>query len=284
MRIVISGINGFIGSRLRLTVERKDWEIIPLQRQDFSLEIEKLAQKINGSDVIIHLAGAPIVHRWNRAYKQELRDSRILTTRKLVEAISSANEKPGLFISTSAIGIYASKGRHTESNYEPANDFIAQLCRDWEAEANAASSLTRTIIFRFGIVLAKNGGAFPKMMMPFKLGFGGKIGNGKQGFSWVHIDDLISAYLFAIENKQLEGVYNLTSPEPCDNAAFTRVLSNLIHRPAIFTVPVFVLKLIYGEGSTAVAGGQTVLPERLMKEGFKFNFTTLESAIVNILK
>jgi uncharacterized protein len=284
MRAAISGINGFIGRRLRLALETRSWEVVPLQRQDFSLGIDKLSDKISGSDVVIHLAGAPIVHRWSRAYKHELQNSRIITTRKLVEAISSAKEIPALFISTSAIGIYSSRGRHTETMNEYGGDFIAKLCRDWETEASNASTVTRTVIFRLGIVLAKDGGAFPKMLLPFRLGFGGKIGNGKQGFSWIHIDDLISAYVFSIENKQMNGAFNLTSPEPNDNEGFTRILSGLIRRPAVINVPVFALKLIYGEGSQAVAGGQSVFPERLIKEGFKFNFTSLESTLENILR
>jgi uncharacterized protein len=284
MRIVISGINGFIGSRLRSAMEGKGWEVIPLLRQDFESEITVLYSKLSGSDVVIHLAGAPIVHRWNEKYKQELRHSRISTTKKLVEAMSVTKEKPKLFISTSAIGIYAAEGKHSELNYKPAADFIGKLCQDWETEAKAASQFTRLVIFRLGIVLAKEGGAFPKMSLPFKLGFGGKIGNGKQGFSWIHVDDLITAYIFAIENNNTKGVFNLTSPEPCDNAAFTRTLSECLHLPAVFTVPVFILKLIYGEGATAVAGGQKVFPERLIETGFKYNFPSLKSALADILK
>jgi uncharacterized protein len=284
MRIAISGINGFIGSHLRLAMQQKGWDVIPLERKDFSLDPVLLGVIITGVDVILHLTGAPIVHHWNKAYKQELRNSRIGTTRKLVEAISCAKEKPGLFISTSAIGIYADEVKQTESRFKYADDFISKLCQDWESEANAASSITRTIIFRFGIVLARDGGAFPKMALPFRLGFGGKIGNGKQGFSWIHLDDLIAAFIFVIENKRINGVINLTSPEPADNASFTQTLSGLMRLPAIFSVPAFVIKLIYGEGSLAVLGGQKVFPERLITEGFRFKFPTLESALSDIIK
>jgi len=284
MRIVISGINGLIGSRLRLAVIEKGWEVIPLQRQDFDLNVELLGKKISGADAVIHLAGAPIVHRWNAAYKKELRSSRINTTRKLVEAMRAARVKPGLFISTSAIGIYAADGSHTEINSRPATDFIGQLCRDWEAEANASGTFARTVIFRLGIVLAKDGGAFPKMLMPFKFGLGGNIGNGLQGFSWIHVNDLIAAYMFAIENSRIIGVYNLTSPEPCDNATFTRILAKVLNRPAFFSVPLFALRLIYGEGATAVTGGQKVIPERLINAGFHYSFPLLEGAIKDLLK
>ncbi|MFZ4707951.1 MAG: NAD-dependent epimerase/dehydratase family protein, partial [Bacteroidales bacterium] len=198
MRVVVSGVSGFIGSRLLIAMQEKGWEVIPLERKDFALDAHLLGIKLSGADVIIHLAGAPIVHRWNEAYKKELHDSRINTTRKLVEALSLVREKPNLFISTSAIGIYSATGRHSEVSSLTADDFIGKLCLDWEKEANHAASITRTVIFRLGIVLAKNGGAFPKMLLPFKFGLGGKIGSGKQGFSWIHIDDLIAAYLFVI--------------------------------------------------------------------------------------
>ena len=284
MQVLVSGVNGFIGSRLRMAMQEKGWEVIPLERKDFALDAHILGIKLSGADVIIHLAGAPIVHRWNEAYKKELRNSRINTTRKLVEALSLEREKPILFISTSAIGIYSATGSHSEVSSSTADDFIGKLCLDWEKEAVHAASITRTVIFRLGIVLAKDGGAFPKMLLPFKFGLGGKIGSGKQGFSWIHIDDLIAAYLFVIDNVEMNVAINLTSPEPCNNAEFTNTLATLIRRPAFFTVPLFALKLIYGEGATAVTGGQTVIPDRLMKAGFGYNFPTLAKALANILK
>jgi uncharacterized protein len=283
MKIVISGANGFIGRNLKGVMQRKGWEVIPLTRGDFDKGTGHLARKISGSDVVINLAGAPIVHRWSEDYKRELHDSRIITTQRLVDAMAVSADIPELFISTSAIGIYATEGRHTESEYIPAGNFIGKLCADWEVEAKAAEILTRTVIFRLGIVLADDGGALPKMMLPFKLGVGGKIGSGKQGFSWIHIDDLMAAYFFVIENSAVTGILNLTSPEPCDNLTFTRTIAQLLHRPAFFPVPAFVLKLIYGEGAIAVTGGQVALPGRLLKAGFQYKFPMLESAIKDII-
>ena len=283
MRIVISGANGFIGRNLTIVMQKRGWEVIPLGRGDFEKGKAHLSQKITGSDVLINLAGVPIVHRWSESYKQELCDSRILTTQRLVEAMAASAEIPKLFISTSAIGIYAEAGRHTELVYVPAGDFIGKLCQDWEAEASVASAFTRTAIFRLGIVLAREGGALPKMMLPFKLGVGGKIGSGKQGFSWIHLQDLIAAYFFVIENDPLSGTYNLTSPEPCNNFIFTKTIARILHRPALFTVPAFVLKLIYGEGAAAVTGGQIALPERLLSAGFQYKFPALEGALKDIL-
>jgi TIGR01777 family protein len=264
-------------------LQQKGWDVIPLSRADFDLGTGHMAQKISGADVVINLAGASIVHRWSEAYKEELRNSRIITTERLVDAMAVATQVPKLFISTSAIGIYAEEGRHTELDYNPAGDFIGKLCQDWETEAKVAAPYIRTVIFRLGIVMAGDGGALPKMLLPFKLGLGGKIGNGRQGFSWIHIHDLIATYLFVIENSQLSGTFNLTSPEPCNNLTFTKTVSRILHRPAFFTVPAFVLKLIYGEGAVAVTGGQTALPERLLMAGFQYKFPALEGALKDIL-
>jgi uncharacterized protein len=284
MRILICGINGFIGSRLKQAMLEKGWDVIPLQRQDFDSDADILGIKLSAADAVINLAGSPIARRWNTDYKKELYNSRIITTRKLVKAMSVTTQKPKLFISTSAIGIYASEGRHTELICKKSTDFIGQLCKDWENEAIAASSFTRTVIFRLGIVLAKDGGAFPKMLLPFKLFLGGKIGKGRQGFSWIHIYDLIAAYLFAIEDSQINGIFNLTSPEPCKNIVFTRTLARILRRPAFITVPVLALKLFYGEGASAVVGGQTVIPEKLINEGFHFQFPRLKEALEYIIK
>lgn len=283
MKIVISGANGFIGRNLTAVMQEKGWEIIPLGRADFEKGSGHLAEKISGADVVINLAGAPIVHRWSEEYKEELRSSRIITTQGLVKAMTASAKIPKLFISTSAIGIYSEEGRNTEFNYTPAGDFIGKLCQDWEKEALVAASLTRTVIFRLGIVLAKDGGALPKMSLPFRLGAGGKIGSGKQGFSWIHIQDLLSAYLYIIDKRELSGLFNLTSPDPCDNLTFTKTIARVLHRPALFAVPAFALKLIYGEGAAAVTGGQTALPERLLGAGFQYKFPTLEGALKDTL-
>lgn len=279
MRIFISGANGFIGRNLKVVLQKRGWEVIPLERNDFELGTDYLAKKISGAEVVINLAGAPIVHRWSETYKQELRNSRINTTRRLVDAMAVTAQTPKLFISTSAIGIYSGEGTHTENDYNPANDFMGKLCQDWETEAKAAIPFIRTVIFRLGIVLAREGGALPKMLLPFKLGLGGKIGNGRQGFSWIHIQDLIAAYIFVIENNQLSGIFNLTSPEPCDNSTLTKTIAHILHCPAFFEVPVFVLKLIYGEGAGAVTGGQKALPQRLLSAGFQYKFPVLEGAL-----
>ena len=190
--------------------------------------------------------------------------------------------KPGLLISASAIGIYSQEGTNTETNFRLANDYLGEICKAWEMEAGKANPGTRVIITRFGIVLGKQGGALARMLPLFKLGLGGKIASGKQGFSWIHIIDVVNAIQFIIENTKLSGVFNFTAPGVTDNASYTRIISRVLKRPAIFTVPLFALKLIFGEGSVAVAGGQYALPKHLLDAGYTFRFPDLESAIKDI--
>lgn len=204
--------------------------------------------------------------------------SRIDTTASLVKAIQAAVVKPSMFISTSAVGIYPDGQTFTEKDRQYDPGFLGKVCQAWEEEALKASAVTNVAVFRLGIVLSKDGGALPKMLLPFRFGLGGKIASGKQGFSWIHIDDLINAYRFVVE-KQLTGTFNLTAPGVTDNAGFTSSLSRALKRPALLPVPAFMLKLIYGEGSTALTGGQKVAPVRLLEAGFEFRYPKLDEAL-----
>lgn len=274
MKIAISGSTGFIGKRLTAKFIEKNIEVISIKRDDLLLSIEDLSKKIEGVDVIINLAGAPIAARWNENYKQLLVSSRIESTKKLVSAINYLKIKPNLFISTSAIGIYDTIGIHTEQSVNYGGNFLSDLCINWEQEALKAQ--TRTAIFRLAVVLDKNEGALPKMLLPFKLGLGGKIGNGKQHFSWIAIEDLINAYLFIIERKELSGIFNLSSPQPINNIELTKVIGKTLKRPTLFTVPTFVLKLLYGEGAGVITEGQAVIPENLLSNGFIFIYDSIQ--------
>ncbi|MCJ7615897.1 MAG: NAD-dependent epimerase/dehydratase family protein, partial [Desulfobacterales bacterium] len=205
MQIALTGATGFVGSHLANVFLEKDWKVTPIGRDDLALSSKDLAKKINGSEVIVNLAGANIVKRWTEDYKKELYDSRIGTTIKLVEAMGQMSRKPKIFISTSAVGIYDDTGRYSESDYNFADNYLATIVKDWEEAALKAREINiRTVIFRFGIVLGK-GGLLAKMLPSFKLGLGGTIGNGRQSFSWVHIEDLSRAYMFAVEHEELEG-------------------------------------------------------------------------------
>ena len=277
-RIAMSGATGFIGSNLSRTLQELQWQVIPLGREDF--RSGQLANKITGSDIAVNLAGAPVINRWTEEYKKEIYASRIDTTKKFVSACSQIDPKPDLFISASAVGYYASGGPYTEKNYAKADNFLGHLAQDWEKEALRAKEFgTRTVIFRFGVVLGKDGGALKQMLTPFKLGMGGTIGDGSQPFSWIHIKDLVRAFQTAMEDPSFEGIYNLTSPNPTTNKGLTKALGKALGKPTIMQVPKFVLRLQLGEGAQVVSEGQAVLPERLMNSGFSFLFKDIDEAV-----
>lgn len=282
MKIAITGANGFIGKQLIFYFQANGNDVQKISRIHESTSTSEIINQLSGVDVVINLAGAPIVSRWSKKYKKILFYSRVFTTRKLVEAISLMEKKPELLISASAIGIYAPEGNHTESKNQVADDFLAKICTAWEKEAKKAIPFTRVAITRFGIVLGKQGGALKRMLPLFRLGLGGRIGSGKQGFSWIHVYDVIHAIEFIIANPKLSGEFNLTAPDVVDNRKFTKVLSKILGKPAVFAVPEFALRLIFGQGSIAVAGGQFAFPEHLVDKGFQFSFPDLKSALMDI--
>ncbi len=262
----MSGASGFVGTYLKAVFAEQKFVVIPLGRDAFRSS-ELLNKKLEGSDIVIHLAGAPIMARWTEAYKKELYASRIDTTRALVDAFAERKGMPRLFISTSAVGIYPPDVPCDEGNTRLADDFLGRLAQDWEREASRAAELgIRTVVFRFGVVLGRSGGALAKMLTPFRLGLGGVIGDGRQPFPWVHIADLAEAFLFVIKQERCNGVYNLTAPNPVTNAAFTKALASALHRPALIPVPAFVLRLMFGEGADALIKGQHVLPAEFARK------------------
>lgn len=285
-RVALSGATGFVGTRLRRAFKERGWEIFPLGRHDLQMETERLAEELNRFDAIVNLAGAPIIERWTGYYKKILYDSRINTTRKLVDACAMMADRPRVFVSTSAVGYYAAGDMtHTEEEYVQAGDFLGELSRDWEKEALGAGELgIRTVIFRFGVVLGRDGGALKKMIPPFRFGLGGRVGSGRQAVSWIHMEDLVRAILAAIGDPSFTGIYNLTAPNPTTNAGLTKALARALHRPAFLPVPGFVLKLQFGEGARVLTEGQRVLPKRLLDQGFDFRFTDIERAVQDCLE
>lgn len=280
--VAITGSSGFVGKNLQHLFESKGFKVIGIKREELK-NTEKLTSIINEANIVINLAGANIINRWTDSYKKLLYASRIDTTQALIEAMYKADKKPELFISTSAVGIYKNKSCYDEERYELEDDFLGRLCQSWEKSALRAKELDiRTVIFRFGIVLGA-GGALEKMLLPFKLGLGGTIGNGKQSFSFIHIEDLINAYDFIYENKNLEGVFNLTAPNPSTNLGLTKALGKALHRPTILPVPNFALNMIFSEGAKVLTDGQCVKPKRLLDSGFKFKYETIENTIENLV-
>jgi len=283
MRAAISGAGGFIGSALSAHLTANGWTVFPLSRDILSLPSVELAAKLEGIQVIINLAGAPIVSRWTRSRKEVLYKSRILTTRKIAIAIRLMKVPPLTLISGSAVGIYTNTGIHTELACEFATDFLGKLCEDWEYEALKIIGLSRVILLRTGVVLGPGGGALEKMLPPFRLGLGGIIASGKQGFSWIHLEDMLRAIEFLATHEEIFGPVNITAPEPVDNRSFTKTLGSVLHRPALIPVPAIALKLLYGEGSVAVTKGQTAYPEKLLQAGFNYRFRSLRTALEDIL-
>lgn len=281
MKIAISGASGFVGKHLSQIFNYA--KIIKIGRKELALDENDFCKLLDGVDIVINLAGAPIINRWTEDYKIELYNSRIITTKKIVSAINIMENKPKLFISTSAVGRYDNGGVYNEENENYANDTLGNICKDWEAEALKIDSSVRLVIFRFGIILGKDGGAITKMLTPFKLGLGGILGSGKQAFSWVHIEDLEKAFKYVVENTECNGIYNLTAPNPTTNYEFTKTLGKVLHRPTIFPVPAFVLKLIFSEGASVLLDGQSVIPKRLTESGFKFRFDNIEKALIEVV-
>jgi uncharacterized protein (TIGR01777 family) len=269
-KIAISGASGFVGSSLVTSFD----EVVVLPRD---ASVEELVERLDGVYVVVNLAGAPIVKRWSSAYKEVLFSSRVDFTQRLVEAIERSNVT--YFISTSAIGIYPNDKKCDESCSAYADDFLANLCKQWEKEALKCTK--PTAILRLGVVLGKEGGALAKMLLPFKLGLGGNIGDGKMMTSWIAIYDLIGIYHFLIAQKE-EGIFNAVSPNPVDNASFTKALGKMLHRPTLLPLPTQILKLVYGEASCVLTDSNEVYPQRLLDNGFKFKYSTLDETLKDV--
>jgi uncharacterized protein (TIGR01777 family) len=243
-------------------------------------------QALAGVEAVIHLLGEPISQRWSEEAKRRIRESRELGTRNLVSALFDLSEtdRPTVLVSQSAIGIYGHLGDQPVDESAPAgSDFAASIARAWEAEALAASDRMRVVLTRTGPVLASSGGALAKMLPFFRLGIGGPVAGGGQYVSWVHLDDVVGALLFATQDPDARGPINVTAPTPVDNAGFSRALGRALHRPAVLPVPGFALSLLYGEMSEIVTSGQRVVPRKLLELGYRFAWPELDLALENVL-
>ncbi len=279
----ISGSSGFIGQAIVTHLESQGETVIPINRNGIRDELQ-LMQIVNQSDVIINLAGAPIVARWNKRKKSEIKDSRVETTRRIVAAIEAVNTPPELFISASAIGLYDEQHEHTEKSTNIKNDFLAQVVKQWEKEAMALTNKnTKVVIFRLGIVLGRTGGMVKKMMALANAGLGATLGSGKQSFPFVHIQDVIRAFEYVINCGKCRGVYNLVAPFSTDNYTFTKTMAKKMSRPQLFRIPEWLLRIIFLDGAKVFTEGQRVIPERLLAEGFLFQYDTLDTCLDSIV-
>lgn len=271
MKIAITGASGFVAKGIKETFG----DYVVIERND---DEDAILKKLEGVDVVINLAGSPIIQKWTDAYKKVLMSSRIETTKKVVRAINKSNVKH--FISTSAIGAYPDNKACDERYVEYADDFLGKLTKEWEAEANLCEK--PTAILRFGVILGREGGALAQMLLPFRLGLGGVIGDGKMMMSWIDSADLINIYKFVIETKAV-GVFNAVAPEPISNYTFTKALGKVLGRPTIFPLPVFVLKLLFGEGATVLTGSKEIYPKALIEAGFVHEYKDIDSSLRHIL-
>lgn len=244
------------------------------------------AEALAGADGVIHLLGEPVAQRWTTAAKQRIRDSRVLSTRMLVAALQALPEgrRPASLISQSATGYYGPRGAEQLDEQAPAgDDFLAGVVRQWEHEALAAAPGCRAVVTRTGVVLSPSGGALAKMLPFFRAGIGGPVAGGRQYVPWIHIDDVVGALLFCLDNAEAAGPVNVTAPQPAQNRELSSALGRVLRRPAALPVPAVALKLLYGEMSEIVITGQHALPRRLEQLGFQFEHPELEAALRDVL-
>ncbi|MEX0270850.1 TIGR01777 family oxidoreductase [Leptolyngbyaceae cyanobacterium UHCC 1019] len=304
MRVAVTGATGFVGSRLVERLQADGHQVLVLARNPeragrifptaafpaveivayTPLESGEWQQRLSGCDGVVNLAGEPISERWTATHKQGIVESRQVGTQKLVEAIAQANPKPSVLVSASAIGFYGTSETAAFEETSPAgNDFLADVCKVWEAEAQRVKETgVRLVILRLGIVLGM-GGAIAKMLTPFKLFAGGPIGTGKQWFSWIHREDVVNLIMQALTQPSMEGVFNATAPNPVRMAEFCNTLGQVMNRPSWLPVPAFAIEALLGDGAIVVLEGQQVLPKRTQATEFQYQYPALKIALEEVL-
>lgn len=300
MRVLVTGATGLIGRSLCASLSDDGNTVIGLSRSPetargiAAAELQKWdpqsgqppARALSGVDAVVHLAGEPIVaRRWTEDQKKRIRDSRVLTTRALVDALRSNDVKPSVFVCGSAVGFYGDRGDELlDETASTGKDFLSGVCQEWESEAARASEFgVRVVQVRTGVVLSTEGGALPKMLAPFKLGLGGKLGSGKQWFPWIHISDIVGIFRHALHTSSLEGPVNGVAPEAATNAEFTRQLARVLHRPAFLPVPEFALRALMGEMADALFASERVVPKAALESKYEFHFPLLTGALEDML-
>ncbi len=302
MKLAVTGATGLVGGALCQNLIQAGHQVVALARNPEKAReklptVEVVAwdatsghppiEALEGLDAVVHLAGEPVAAgRWTSQRKRMIRESRVAGTRNLVEGLSHCQNPPKVLVSASAIGYYGTQGDGLlEETNHPGNDFLAELCQQWESEAKRATdSGVRVVLVRSGLILAREGGALPRMLPPFKMCVGGPLASGTQWMSWIHIKDELEAIRYAIEHDEIEGPLNLTAPNPVTNEEFSRTLARVLRRPAFFRVPGFVLRLLLGEiAETLLLKGQRVLPKKLEQSGYQFSFSNLSRAFEDLL-
>lgn len=298
-RVLVSGVSGPIGSVLVPVLKASGAQITRLVRGDsgppspdeqgirWDPAQPLAADVLSGFDAVIHLAGESIVGRWTPEKKKKIRESRVMGTRNLAESLAQAKNKPEVLVCSSAIGYYGDRGDELlNEKSAPGTGFLSEVCTEWEEATRAASaSGIRTVRMRTGVVLSAQGGALGKMLTPFRLGLGGRIGNGRQWMSWIDVQDMVGAILHIVKSDLLRGPVNMVAPKPVTNEEFTKTLAGVLSRPAIFPMPAAAVKLAFGEmGETVLLGSQRVEPMALVASGYPFRFRTLRESLGSLLK
>lgn len=294
-RILVSGVSGPIGTALLPSLKTRGYQITRLVRGVATAENQVSwdpgkpvpPESVSGFDAVIHLAGESIVGRWTEQKKLKIRNSRVAGTTALAAALARAKDKPQVFVCSSAIGYYGDRGSEVlKEESAPGSGFLPDVCREWEAATCAAVEAgIRTVQMRTGVVLSPKGGALEKMLTPFKLGVGGRIGDGQQWMSWIDVQDMVGAIHHILKSDLLQGPVNMVAPKPVTNEEFTRTLASVLSRPAIFPVPAFAVKIAFGEmGETVLLGSQRVEPTQLVMSGYPFRFSSLRASLENAVK
>ncbi len=290
-RIVVAGAAGLIGTALVRSLTADGHEVVRLVRRtpraDDEVEWDPERQTVDalglsGCDALVNLAGAGIAdHRWSDAYKRTIRDSRVLGTATLAEAVAALDRPPRVFLNGSAVGFYGDTGeRAVDESAPPGDGFLPSVCVEWEeAAAPAQEAGVRTVFARTGLVIAAKGGAGARLFPLFKAGLGGRMGDGRQYWSYIALHDHVAALRHLLDSESLSGPFNLTAPEPLTNREITAAMGRVLHRPTLFTVPAPALKVVLGEMAQEVLGSQRVLPTRLLKSGFAFAFPGIEETV-----
>ncbi|WP_430932800.1 TIGR01777 family oxidoreductase [Saccharicrinis sp. 156] len=285
MKICLTGGTGFLGSRIGLFFKENGFEVVNISRQDFKGSPKTIADKIEGANMLINLAGAPILKKWTSSYKKTIRDSRVETTKLLVEAIGLAKNKPSIVLSSSAVGIYDDVYEHDEFSDRLGDDFLASVCKDWESALAPLTSMNvKLAVMRIGVVLDAKQGALAKMLPSFKMGLGAVVGDGLQSFPCIHINDFLSAIWYILKNPESNGVYNLVAPDMVSNQYFSKKLGQKLNRPVLFKASKFMMKMVFGDGASVLLKGQKVKPQRLLDLNFPFQFPTVDAMLDDLVR
>lgn len=296
MKIVIAGGSGLVGCALAEEFLKRGDDVVILSRNPSTVREgrgvawggsgDDWKSEVRGARVVINLAGSGIADkRWTRARKRDLRDSRVEATRALADAMLVSPDPGRVFISASAVGYYGARGdEELDESAAPDDSFLSRLAVEWEMEAMRADRVARVVVLRIGVILSNKGGALAKMLPPFRLGVGGRLGDGMQWMSWIHIDDLVAMIAWAVGNDSVRGAHNATAPRPVTNAEFTRALGNALQRPTFIPVPAFAIRMMFGEmADPLLLTGQRVVPARALREGFSFARGSIDTALGELL-